>query len=321
MISTPKTLRSLSDGIAYYLEDCAIKGLSHRTIQGKHSHLRRFLSWCSHEGVTRCKEVTMEVIEAYQSHLYRYRKATDHSPLEKATIRNNLTSVRMLFRRLHLRGVIKHNPVALMELPKVPRQLPKGYLDVDEIDLVLQQSLIQDYKGIRDRAILEVYYATGIRRMELANLDIDDVDLKECIVTVRKGKGERDRRAPIAEPSCVWIAIYLKHVRPRLQHLTSGRALFLDNKGLRYRAHQLTRIVSKYLRRSGVRKAGACNLFRHSTATLMHQNGADIRYVQDMLGHADISTTQIYTHVAINKLREVYADTHPAALRKNAGRE
>lgn len=227
----------------------------------------------------------------------------------------------MLFRRLHLRGVIKNNPVALMELPKVPRQLPKGYLDVEEINLVLQQSLIQDYKGIRDRAILEVYYATGIRRMELANLDIDDVDLKHHIITVRKGKGGRDRRTPIAECSCTWVDIYLKHIRPRLQSLQSGQALFIDNRGLRYREHQLTRVASKYVKRSGVRKSGACNLFRHSTATLMHQNGADIRYVQDMLGHADISTTQIYTHVAINKLREVYAETHPAALRDKGGLE
>lgn len=318
MVIKPQKIRSLSDSVDYYLEDCAIKGLSPRTIEGKSSHLRRFVAWCSNEGVKRPQQVSMDVIEGYQADLFRYRQPHNQQPLEKATVRNHLTSIKMLFRRLHIRGIIRNNPVSLMELPKVPRQLPKGYLDVDEVEAVLQQSLIHDYKGVRDRTILEVYYATGIRRMELANLGIDDIDLKSCIVTVRKGKGERDRRVPIAEASCVWVAIYLKHVRPRLQNLKSGRTLFLDNKGLRYREHQLTRITAKYVRRAGVRKSGACNLFRHSTATLMHQNGADIRYVQDMLGHADISTTQIYTHVAINKLREVYSETHPAAQRSRS---
>ncbi|MET1255322.1 tyrosine-type recombinase/integrase [Aliikangiella maris] len=126
------------------------------------------------------------------------------------------------------------------------------------------------------------------------------------------GKGGHERRVPIAERACQWITVYLEQVRPKLANIESGVTLFLANDGLKYRPQQLTRLASKYVRRAGIKKPGACNLFRHSTATLMHENGADIRYVQEMLGHADISTTQVYTHVTINKLREVYKLCHPA---------
>ncbi|MET0116422.1 MAG: tyrosine-type recombinase/integrase [Sedimenticola sp.] len=309
----PKTLVACMD---FYLEDCLVKGQSPRTIEGKRSSLRAFIQWALSEGLKRPQQIGLEEIEAYQAYLFRYRQPYSEKPLEKATIRNRLTAVKVFFRRLHIRGVIKENRLSLMELPRVPRQLPKGYLDVEEIEATLLQPLLQDYKGVRDRAILAVYYATGIRRMELANLNIEDLDLKARVLTVHKGKGEKDRRVPIAQSACVWVQLYLKHVRPKLQQLHSGSELFLDNKGLKFREHQLTRIVSKYVRRAGIKKPGACNLFRHSTATLMHENGADIRVVQDMLGHADISTTQIYTHVAINRLKEVYAETHPAAQQR-----
>lgn len=305
--------RYLSACVDFYLEDCLVKGQSPRTIEGKRSALMAFTQWAISEGLKRPQQVGLEEIEEYQAYLFRYRQPHSDKPLEKATIRNRLTAVKVFFRRLHVRGIIQENRVALMELPKVPRQLPKGYLDVEEIETTLLQPLFHDYRGVRDRAILSVYYATGVRRMELANLMIEDVDLKARVVTVHKGKGEKDRRVPIAQSACVWVQLYLKHVRPKLQQLHSGSELFLDNKGKKFREHQLTRIVSKYVQRAGIRKPGACNLFRHSTATLMHENGADIRVIQDMLGHADISTTQIYTHVAINRLKEVYAKTHPAA--------
>jgi len=128
-------------------------------------------------------------------------------------------------------------------------------------------------------------------------------------------KGGKGRRIPIAFAALVRVQIYLKHLRSKLQKLVSGSALFLDNWGEQYRENQLTRLVSKYLRCTGISKPAACNLYRHSTATPMHQNGADIRVVQDMLGHADISTTQIYTHVAINTPKEVYHQTHSFAQR------
>ena len=167
--------------------------------------------------------------------------------------------------------------------------------------------------GIRDRAVLETYFATGIRRMELAGINTIDVDMISGLVTVLRGKGAKDRRVPIANRACAWIERYLEKSRPILAGEFSDDALFLDDKGLRFRGHQLSYKVSTYVKAAGIRHQGACKLFRHSTATLMHEKGADLRYIQEMLGHTDISTTQIYTHVTINRLREVYARTHPAA--------
>lgn len=305
--------RSILTCVDFYLEDCLIQGQSPRTVEGKRCALVAFAHWAIGESIRRPQQIDLDVVEAYRSYLFHYRQPGSRKPLEKATIRNRLTAVKVFFNRLHVRGVLKTNPLALMELPRVPRQLPKGYLVVDEIETILSQAVPIGPKGMRDRAVLAVYYATGIRRMELAALDIDDIDLEQRVLTIRKGKGGQDRRVPVAAMACDLIMTYLDLGRPRLQRLHSGSALFLDNWGHRFRAHQLTRMVSKYVRRAGIKKAGACNLFRHSTATLMHENGADIRVVQEMLGHADISTTQIYTHVAINRLKEVYAKTHPAA--------
>ena len=309
----PGKLKTLVACVDWYLEDCLVRGQSIRTIEGKRSALTAFNLWALTEKLKKPKQIKIEEIEAYRSYLFHFRQPHNDKPLVKATIRNRLTAVKVMFRRLHIRRVLKKNRLSLMELPKVPRQLPKGYLNVEEIEMVLQQPLLHDFKGLRDRAILEVYYATGIRRMELANLNVEHIDFKSRIVTIIEGKGEKDRRVPIAESACRWIQCYLDEVRPSFQKLDSGSALFLDNKGWKFREHQLTRLVSKYVKRAGIRKPGACNLFRHSTATLMHENGADIRVIQDMLGHADISTTQVYTHVVINKLREVYEKTHPAA--------
>lgn len=314
MVSKKPLPKSLRRGGELYLRQCEVRQ-SPRTVEGKACALNAFYNWCDSKGLKLSRHIGLDEVEAYEAYLFKYRQPRNVAPLCKATIRNRLTAVKMLLKFLFRKGIIKENVAALIELPKVPRQLPKGYLDLEEIDASFQQTLLHDPKGLRDRAVLEFYAATGVRRMELANVVIDDVDMKEGIVTVRKGKGDKDRRIPIADSSLFWVELYLKHVRPQLQKLDTGAELFIDNHGKKYRENQLTRLVSKYVRRAGIRKPGACNLFRHSTATLMHQNGADIRVVQDMLGHADISTTQIYTHVAINTLREVYDKTHPLAQR------
>lgn len=315
MVIKQRKPQTLAGGVIFYVDDCEVRGLSPRTIEGKKCSLQAFEVWCQSMGVSKIAQVDLEVIEAYRAHLARYRQPGNGKPLEKATIRNRLTAVKVFFQRLYVRGVIGANRLQLMELPKVPRQLPKGYLDEEELEAVLQQSLLSGKCGIRDRAMMGVWYATGIRRMELANLTVDDIDMKAGVLTVYKGKGEKDRRVPISQGSCTWVELYLKHVRPKLQRLHSGPELFIDDHGRKFRPQQLSRMVALYVRRAGIRKPGACNLFRHSTATLMLENGADIRHIQSMLGHADISTTQIYTHVAINKLKEVYLKTHPAARR------
>jgi integrase/recombinase XerD len=148
---------------------------------------------------------------------------------------------------------------------------------------------------------------------DLVNFNIGDVDVIASMLQVNLGKGGKDRRVPIAVRTCQWIRRYLIEARPSMDHSHSGHALFLDRKGLRFRGHQLTKLVANCIQGAGVRQSGSCHLFRHSMATLMHENGADIRYIQEMLGHASIATTQVYTHVTVPRLREVYRSTHPAA--------
>ena len=146
------------------------------------------------------------------------------------------------------------------------------------------------------------------------SLDIDDINLSEGLLRVNHGKGGNERIVPISVRACEWVALYLTKVRPHFAKISSGSTLFLANNGKRYKAGKLSEMVGRYVRLSGMKRGGACHLFRHATATIMLDNGAELRHVQEMLGHADISTTQIYTHVSRTKLNEVYNKSHPSAL-------
>lgn len=140
--------------------------------------------------------------------------------------------------------------------------------------------------------------------------------MEEKLLRIRKGKGQRERIVPISERYCEWIAFYLSRIRPSIAFVNSCSALFLANNGKRFQARSVSEMVSRYVKLAGIKRAGSCYLFRHATATTMLDNGADLRHVQEMLGHADISTTQIYTYVSRSKLSEVYNKSHPSALSK-----
>ncbi|WP_223671303.1 tyrosine-type recombinase/integrase [Kangiella shandongensis] len=187
---------------------------------------------------------------------------------------------------------------------------------MSELDKIYYQIKISSTHPVRDRAIFETSFASGIRSSELAHLDVGDIDFEGRMLTVRQGKGNKDRRVPIAARACYWIERYLIEVRPKLAHPSSGETPFLSKEGTWMRRYQLGHVVKKYMQKVGIHRHGACNLLRHATATLMHENGADIRHIQSMLGHSDISTTQVYTHVSPNKLKEVYFKTHPYAQDK-----
>ncbi|NVJ65364.1 MAG: tyrosine-type recombinase/integrase [Gammaproteobacteria bacterium] len=304
---------TLDECLVFYLDHCLAHGQSDRTVETKESNLNMFIEWCKPKDVHLVKDIDKFVIEDYRGFLNKYRQPYNGNPLSKGTKRNRLTAVKTFLSKMYYFEAIDIDIASRFELPRAPKRLPMGFLSEAQAEQVFAQTLYYGLKGLRDRAILETYYATGIRRMELAYINIPDLDREKRILTVFKGKGDKERRVPIAERACLWIDFYLKEVRPKLATVKSSRTLFVDDIGLEFREQQLTRMVSKYVRRAGIKVRGACNLFRHSTATLMHENGADIRHVQEMLGHADISTTQIYTHVAIKKLVDVYLNTHPAA--------
>jgi integrase/recombinase XerD len=165
--------------------------------------------------------------------------------------------------------------------------------------------------GIRDRAIMETFYSTGIRRMELVNLCCPDIDAERGTLMVRQGKGKKDRIVPVGERALMWIARYRDEVRPGLAVGDDDGTLFLSNLGLPFGVNRLTHLVRDYVDAAQIGKHGSCHLFRHTMATLMLEGGADLRYIQAMLGHASPTTTQIYAQVSIRALKAIHTATHP----------
>lgn len=209
-----------------------------------------------------------------------------------------------------------HKPAADLDLPRKPhQQLPKG-LNRQELAAVLNVPDIRDPLGIRDRAILETLYATAARRSELVNLDLSDLDAEGGTVHIRKGKGGKIRLVPVARNALQWLGRYLDETRPRLVLDNTEQALFLSGYGERMSADYLGNWVAKTVKAADMGKTGSCHLMRHSCATHMLENGADIRLIQQLLGHVRLDTTSIYTEVAITHLKEVYNRTHPAAKGK-----
>jgi integrase/recombinase XerD len=198
------------------------------------------------------------------------------------------------------------------------KRLPKHILTATEADRVLNQANVADPLGVRDRALLETFYSTGMRRMELASLKLYDLDLERGTVMIRLGKGKKDRMIPIGSRAMAWIDKYVIEVRPALVREPDDGTLFLSNLNEAFTPNRLTQLVREYVDAASLGKRGACHLFRHTMATLMLENGADIRFIQQMLGHAELSTTQIYTQVSIRKLKEIHTLTHPARLERDA---
>jgi len=297
-----------------YLEWMGERHYSERTVESHLKNLRPFLRWCNERGLVRANEVTRPMLERYQRHLFHYRKA-DGAPLSVAAQCSRLRTVQGLCRWLTKANLILANPASELDLPRMPRQLPKHVLTVEELERVLSQPEVLEPQGLRDRAMMEVLYSTGMRRMELAQLGVFDVDAARRTVMIRQGKGHKDRVAPIGQRALLWVLKYLNEVRPEWVVEPDCGRLFLSDRGNAIEVDYLTELVSRYIDRAGVGKRGSCHLFRHSVATLMLDNGADIRFVQAFLGHASIQTTQIYTQVSIRQLQQIHAATHPAERR------
>lgn len=222
------------------------------------------------------------------------------------------------FQWMARQNLLLHNPASEIVLPRMENRLPKYVLTVQEAEQVIQRADINDPEGLRDRAILETFYSTGMRRMELAGLKLYDLDTDRRTLTIRQGKGRKDRIIPVGERALAWIHKYVEESRPQLLTSLDEGTAFLTHLGEPFDRKQLTALVRRYLIDSGVGKMGGCHLFRHTVATLMLENGADIRVIQQMLGHVKLTTTELYTRVSINLLRQVYSATHPGAHLKPA---
>jgi integrase/recombinase XerD len=305
---------SLFNYMQRFLVHLGVKGQSQHTVASSKAALTRFIRWCEERSLSTPKEIDRATVERFQQSLFFHRK-TNGEPMSTRSQQFLLIPLRQWFHWMVKQGHLPFSPAADIDLPKVPKRLPKAILSVEEAEAVLAVPNVYTAEGLRDRAILEVLYSTGIRRMELTRLSIQDVDLHRGTVFVREGKGKKDRVVPIGDRALRWITAYRERARPTLLGGTADDGtLFLNNKGNAIKPFHLTMLVGRHVEKSGVEKGGACHLWRHTCATLMLEGGADIRYIQQQLGHEDLSTTAQYTKVSIQRLKKVHTDTHPGQL-------
>lgn len=290
-----------------------IRNYAERTVDNRRGYINRFIIWCEERGLIRPEQITKQILELYQRHLYVYRDPRSGKKLSFRTQSVRLVQLRGFFSWLCKRDLLPANPASDLDLPRPEQRLPKYILNPHDVEVILAQPDVSTESGLRDRAMLETFYSTGIRRSELAHLKIHDIDYDRRTLTVRQGKGKKDRMVPIGERALSWINKYTEEVRVAFSCSRSDEALFLSNLGEAFSPMRLTQLVRGYVQAADIGKRGSCHLLRHALATHMHENGADIRFIQEILGHAKLETTQVYTHVSIRQLQEVYERTHPAA--------
>jgi integrase/recombinase XerD len=306
-------ISQLSIFLEGFLQALQVLNYSESTVRNRRVHIGYFIRWCHDQGLMEPAKVTRPILEDYQRYLFHYRKKNG-KPLTSRSQAALLVPLRTWFKWMARNRSIPVNPAAELELPRQEHQLPKTILSVSEIEQVLARPDITDPLGLRDRALMEALYSTGMRRMELANLKIHDLDTERGTVMIRKGKGKKDRVIPIGNRAVAWIIKYIHESRPKLSVQPDDHTLFLSNAGESLSLDHLSDLVRAYIDSTNIGKRGACHMFRHCVATFMLDNGADIRFIQQMLGHADLKTTQIYTHISIRQLKRVHAATHPAEL-------
>jgi integrase/recombinase XerD len=295
----------------------AVVAYSPRTIEAQRHAIGRFIAWCDERGLSKPQDITRPILERYQRHVYHHRKANGQ-PLTVSAQLGLILPLQAWFKWLTKQNHILYNPAADLDLPTRPKALPKGLLSIGQVEDVLNGCDTAKPEGLRMRAMLEVLYSTGIRRFELAGLKLFDVDVERGALMVRQGKGAKDRLVPVGERACAWVDKYLREVRPDLATGADDYRLFLDDDGRGFEPERVGDLVRRQLTAAGIEHPGSCHLFRVACATHMLENGADIRFIQSLLGHAKLDTTQIYTLVSLAKLKEVHSATHPARLHRAA---
>ncbi len=256
------------------------------------------------------KEEPIEKVD-YVS-LRRYLAHVKETNLSKVSIARKIASIRSFFKFLFREGIIKNNPASSLSTPKRDKHLPK-FLDEKEIVLLLESPGKEDEAGLRDGAILETLYSTGIRVSELVGLNTDTVDQIGGVIKVY-GKGKKERIVPIGDRALQAIRDYLKKRRAsNTKDTHPGKALFFNKNGGRLTDRSVRRIINKYITKTSIQQKISPHTLRHSFATHMLDHGADLRSVQELLGHANLSTTQIYTHITTERLKSAYTKAHPRA--------
>ena len=279
------------------------KNLSDNTVSSYRNDITSFLNFLENKNVNDPSEIK-------QKHVSDFFKSLSNVGLASSSAARYYSSLKGFFNYLFTSKYIKENPIERINSPKLAKNLP-GVLSVNEIDSILSKPVTDNKLGLRDKALLEMLYACGTRVSELINLKISDLFFNEEVIRVF-GKGSKERIIPIGSSAIEWISKYLKESRPLLmKKAKSENFLFLNSKGSKLSRMGIWKIVDKYVREAGIEKDVHPHTFRHSFATHLLEGGADLRAVQEMLGHSDISTTQIYTHIDRDYIKQVHKEFHP----------
>lgn len=287
------------------------KSLSENSVQSYLLDLKKFFEFLEKDkSISDLNKVDEKIILDFLGYM-RNSKNKKGEYYKDKSVNRFVSSLRTFFKFLNSENILNDNPMEFIDTPKFGRDLP-SVLTVEEIDKIFSQADTDTSLGLRDRAVLETMYACGLRVSELINLEINDLYLSEGYIRVF-GKGSKERIVPIGNSAVSYIEKYIKEVRTKLKNLKSGNNLFLNFRGGKFSRMGVWDIVSKYCRKARIEKEIHPHTFRHSFATHLLEGGADIRAIQEMLGHSDISTTQIYTHIDKEYLIEVHKLFHPRA--------
>lgn len=297
----------ISPAITSFLTHVRVeKGLSANTVAAYRRDLLKF------DVFAKKRKLTVETVR--RDDLVDFLSSLYHQKLESRTVARHLVTLRNFFRFAQVKEMITEDPSINLESPKIRRSLP-GYLRLEEVEKLLAQPDERTSIGLRDRAMLEVLYSSGLRVSELIGLRVMDLDRSAgCLRCI--GKGDKERIVPVGKKATALVERYLRDARPKLiakGTLATSPALFLNRRGGSLSRVGVWKILSAYGRRAGLRVALTPHMLRHSFATHLLERGADLRSVQLMLGHSDISTTQIYTHVVEERLKQIYKAHHPRA--------
>ncbi len=279
------------------------KRLSQNTLQSYKRDIEQYTTYLNGINIHTITKTSKTTIIVYLLYLQKKGRAT-------STISRNLASIRSFYQYVEKSGIIDYNPTSGLESPKVEKKLPQ-ILSTQEVELLLEQPKCVDLKGYRDKAMLELLYATGIRVSELISLDISDLNLD--IGFILCNKVSRERMIPIGSMAISALKSYIAKSRSLMIQDHEEKALFVNLNGKRLTRQGFWKIIKQYKNQAKISKDITPHTLRHSFAAHLLENGADLRSIQEMLGHSDISSTQIYAQIAKNKIREVYKKTHPRA--------
>ncbi len=262
----PQPTSPLAATMEQHLEALRSQNYSEYTVKNRRVHIGFFLTWANEHGLSDPLDITRPILERYQRYLFHYRQKNGQ-PLSFRSQHSRLVPLRVWFRWMARQRLILHNPASELELPRLGHRLPKHVLTISEAEQVLAQPDVTNALGLRDRALMETLYSTGMRRLELASLKLYDLDTERGTVMIRQGKGKKDRVIPIGERAAAWIEKYVRESRPQLVVEPDDGTVFLSNAGEPFSLDHLSDLVRVHVDASKIGKRGACHLFRHNTET------------------------------------------------------